>query len=199
MLVAWYETAVSQLKVGEYAIVAGIGDEALLGQTGWDWVQWCEALDDLGAASLSHREIASAVASQWPEVGGWWTQSITVGYERIRGLRAVGQARTDKTFAASKSRTFEIGIQTLYDAFSSDSMRARWLLESPTPRKCTPNKMVRWDWPDGTRVVLTFTEKGPTKSTVAVEHLKLASAAARTSVKAQWQTRFEALAQCLDE
>ena len=47
------------------------------------------------------------------KVPGWWAQTVTVGYERIKGLRAVGQRR-DGTFEANKSRTFAVPLARLY-------------------------------------------------------------------------------------
>ena len=41
---------------------------------------------------MSHTEIAAMVNKTW-KVDGWWSQTVTVGYERIKGLRARGQRR----------------------------------------------------------------------------------------------------------
>ena len=51
-------------------------------------------LDGWEAASRSHTEIARWLREEHG-VDGWYSQSITVGYERARGLRAPGERRTD--------------------------------------------------------------------------------------------------------
>jgi hypothetical protein len=52
------------------------------------------ALDYLGAKEMSHREIAALVSKKY-KIDGWWSQTVTVGYERINGLRARGQRRDE--------------------------------------------------------------------------------------------------------
>src|SRR4029453_15099822 len=76
------------------------------------------------AADKPHREIALFVSSLGtPE---WWTQTVTVGYERIKGLRENGQRR-DGGHEASKTRTFNVPVKTLFDAFANARKRKRWL------------------------------------------------------------------------
>jgi len=50
-------------------------------------------LDADNAAALPHREIAALVHEKHG-VGSWWTQMVTVGYERLKGLRDRGQQRS---------------------------------------------------------------------------------------------------------
>ena len=70
---------------------------------------------ELGSGSRLHREIAKWVEDQHPQVGGWWRQSVAVGYERIRGLRAVGQGR-DGCYTAGKSRTLPVSHEQVRKA-----------------------------------------------------------------------------------
>ena len=49
-----------------------------------------KALDRHGAAELAHGDIARLVNTKY-KVDGWWSQTVTVGYERIKGRRAKGQ------------------------------------------------------------------------------------------------------------
>ena len=57
------------------------------------------------------------------QVADWWCQTVTVGYERIKGLRVVGQRR-DGGFEASKSKTFTARLTRLYRAWSDARTRA---------------------------------------------------------------------------
>jgi len=180
-------------KPAEYAELAGTSDEAVRTKTGKDWAGWVEALDALDAAELSHRDIAKAVGERWPAIGGWWAQTVTVGYERIRGLRKKGQQRTTKLFDANKSRTFPVPVAELYGAFDA-RLRKRWLGEVDlTIRTSKKHQSMRISWPDGTDVHAWFTDKGPEKSSVAIQHKKLASAADVKRAKEAWAERFDRL------
>ena len=107
----------------EYAALAGMSDATIKEKTGCTWERWVKALDHQGAEKMSHREIAAMVNKTW-KIDGWWSQSVTVGYERIKGLRARGQRR-DGTYEASKSRTYHVPVETLFDAWANASVRDR--------------------------------------------------------------------------
>lgn len=175
----------------EYADLAGVSDDTVRAKTGLAWTEWVAALDTHGAVALDHTAIAAAVTAGWPEIGGWWSQTVTVGYERIRGLRQKGQLCTG-SFAASKSRTFIVPVAELFAAFE-EGTRERWMGASPVGRTARANRSVRLTWPDGTVVSAWFTDKGA-KSSVAIQHDKLASAAHREAEKAAWADRLTALA-----
>ncbi len=122
---------------------------------------------------------------------------ITVGYERIRGLREVGQ-RCDGQFQASKSKTFGVPISRLYKSFSVKRTRGRWLGKVDlTIRTSTVDKSMRMTWPDGTSVQAYFTAKGPKKSQVAIQHAGLAKKKDIASRKEFWTERFAALSDIL--
>jgi hypothetical protein len=161
-------------------------------KTGCTWERWVRALDRVQAYTWSHGEIAAHVREKY-EIPGWWAQGVTVGYERIKGLRAVGQRR-DGSFAATKSRTFSVPLVRLYRAFHDARTRARWLPGVRlTVRAAKRGKSMRITWPDRTSVAVGFTSKGPAKSAVAVEHEKLADRAAAARVKQYWAERLDAL------
>src|SRR5262249_51166769 len=90
-----------------YAGLAGMSDVSVAKKTGRTWAEWVRLLDKAGAAHKSHREIVEVVSSSG--MPDWWAQMVTVGYERIRGLRARGQRR-DGSYEATKSRTFAVPI-----------------------------------------------------------------------------------------
>ncbi len=176
----------------DYARLAGRSDAVLETRTGCTWERWVKALDRVQAYTWSHREIAAHVREKY-EIPGWWAQGVTVGYERIKGLRAVGQRR-DGSFAATKSRTFAVPLVRLYRAFHDARTRARWLPNVRlTVRAATRGKSMRITWPDRTSVAVAFTSKGPAKSEVAVQHEKLANRAAAARVKQYWTERLDDL------
>ena len=76
----------------DYATLAGRSDAALKANTGCTWERWVKALDRVAAHTWPHRRIAEYVSEKY-KVPGWWAQTVTVGYERIKGLRAkIGRA-----------------------------------------------------------------------------------------------------------
>ena len=107
-----------------YAKVGGMSDASVSKATGRTWAQWVGLLDRVGAARKPHPEIAKYVSSLGTP--GWWSQMVTVGYERIRGLRDRGQRRGGG-YGATKSRTFNVPAAQLFNAFANARQRRRWL------------------------------------------------------------------------
>lgn len=193
-----YTTARLQLvrkKVPEpnYAL-AGPSDAAVKKATGRDWREWVAILDAEKSAEKPHRDIARYVASLGTP--DWWSQTVTVGYERIRGLRAIGQRRGGG-FEANKSRTFAVPLSKLYKAFSTARLRAQWLPDKVVVRGATVNKRMRIAMADDTIVGIEFVAKGDTKSAVAIQHTKLPDKATAGKLKVWWAERFDALGEVL--
>ena len=181
----------------DYAALAGMSDDAVKAKTGCTWERWVRALDRDGAAELAHRDIAKLVHEKYG-IGSWWTQTVAVGYERIKGLRGHGQQR-DGSFGASKSRTFNVPVEALFEAWADADRRKRWLDGATVKvRTATAPKSMRLDWrdADGTLdglVAVGFFSKGKDKSSVALEHTKLPSRDAVNRLKAYWSERLDAL------
>jgi hypothetical protein len=189
-------SAAAVSRTVDYARLAGRSDAILKARTGCTWERWVKALDHAQAYTWSHREIAKHVSEKY-KVPGWWAQTVTVGYERIKGLRAVGQRR-DGSFEANKSRTFSVPLVRLYRAFHDSRTRARWLPGVDlTVRTATRGKSMRITWPDRTSVAVGFASRGAGKSQVAVQHEKLADRAAAARMKQYWAERLDALGQVL--
>ncbi len=177
----------------DYAAVAGMSDEALKKATGCTWERWVVALDHVHATEMSHREIAAFIREKY-KTPGWWAQMVTVGYERIRGLRDMGQRRGGD-YEMTKSKTLGVTLRRLYAAFSSPRARARWLPGVKlTVRTATPEKVMRLRWDDGTAVDVFFIARGKEKTQVAVQHRKLPTKSDAERMKAFWAERLEALA-----
>lgn len=186
----------ASLSTADFAALAGMSDEALEKKTGHPWAHWVETLDRIGAYEWTHTKIARYVKTECG-VPDWWTQAVTVGYERIKGLRAMGQRR-DGTFEASKSKTYAVSLSRLYAAWSTARARRAWLPDVKlTIRTAAANKSIRITWGDGTNVEAMFLGKGPSKSQVAVAHTKLKTKAEVAERKAYWEERLRALAHAL--
>jgi uncharacterized protein YndB with AHSA1/START domain len=172
-----------------------MSDAVIKQKTGCTWERWVKSLDYHGAQKMSHGEIAAMVKKTF-KVGDWWSQTVTVGYERIKGLRAKGQRR-DGTYEASKSRTFDVPVKTLFEAWADDSTRRRWLNgASVRVRKATSPKSMRLDWNESI-VAVGFTPKSNGKSAVAVQHTRLPDRDTAKSVKQYWSERLDALGDVL--
>ena len=177
----------------DYAALAGMSDEAVKKATGRDWASWVKTLDAVQANEKPHREIAQYVASLGTP--DWWSQGVTVGYERIRGLRDKGQRRGGG-YEANKSRTFAVPVAKLFDTMTSAAKRRKWMPVAMKVRTKTPHKTVRVSFDDGTLAQFYFLDKGA-KSTVAVQHQKLADRETANRMKEWWTERFDQLAELL--
>ena len=185
-------------RPSQYAAIAGKSDALVKERTGCTWERWVKALDRAKAHTWSHREIAKYVNQKY-KVPGWWAQTVTVGYERIKGLRAVGQ-RADGSFEANKSKTFPVPLERLYQAFVDSRTRARWLPGIQlSVRTATRNRSMRITWPDRTSLEVSFTSKGANRSQVALQHVRLPDQVAAARMKEYWAERLAAVEQVLKE
>jgi hypothetical protein len=174
-----------------------MSDEAIRRRTGRGWEEWFDLLDEWGAVERPHPEIARWLREE-RGVDGWDAQSVTVSYERARGLRAVGER--PEGFSITASKTVEVPVDRLFDAFVDESLRERWLPDGRLrERTATKPKSARFDWGDGeTRVVVGFDAKGDEKSSVALEHARLADAGEAERMKVYWRDRVAALKEVLE-
>ena len=177
----------------DFAELAGMSDAAITKNTGRAWEEWVRVLDGHAANQMQHSDIAKLVSDTYG-VRPWWTQAVAVGYERIKGLRALGQRR-DGSYEANKSRTFDAPAVAVFDAWADSAIRRRWLNEPGAKvRTATAPKSMRLGWPDGTIITVWFTAKGVSKTSVAVTHTKLADRETADQLKQYWAERLEALA-----
>jgi hypothetical protein len=179
-------------RATDFARLAGMSDEKVAAKTGRTWQEWVRVLDADRADAMRHRDVAALVHEKY-HVGDWWSQMVTVGYERVKGLRERGQ-RLDGNYEAGKSRTFDVPVKALFEAWANAATRRRWLDGvEPVVRTATSPKSIRLTWPDGTIVAVWFLAKGRTKSTAGVVQTKLRDRAASDKAKKYWTERLDAL------
>jgi uncharacterized protein YndB with AHSA1/START domain len=174
-------------------------DAAIRQRTGRGWEEWFELLDEWGAADRTHREIAGWVAEQQGVVPlAWNAQAVAGSYELARGLRVVGEKPDG--FAITTAKTVAVPVERLYDAVVDESLRERWLPGGELrERTATKPKSARFDWGESqTRVNVTFLAKSEGKSTLALEHRRLADADEAVRMKAYWRQRVAALQEVLE-
>jgi hypothetical protein len=188
--------AVPGVDPKDFAKLAGMSDAAIKKGTGCTWDKWVKSLDHNGAQNMSHAEIAELARKKY-KAPPWWGQMVAVGYERIRGLRVRGQQR-DGSYQASKSRTFNVPVDVLFDAWTDAATRKKWLnVAGVKVRTATKPKSMRIDFPGAGILSLNFAAKGATKSSVAIEQPKLPSKESVVVMKAEWSERFDRLAALL--
>ncbi|MGH2590696.1 MAG: DUF4287 domain-containing protein, partial [Actinomycetota bacterium] len=169
-----------------------VADEKVVEATGRGWDEWLRVLDEWGAPSHTHTEIARWLREKHG-VPGWYSQSITVGYERARGLRAPGE-RPDG-FAVGATRTIGVPVERLFESFDDETLRERWLPGADLRvRTATAPKSARYDWEDGTtRVIVAFDAIDRAKSRVAISHERLPDSDTAEEMKAWWRERLTGL------
>ena len=182
----------------DYEKVAGMSDAAVAKSTGKTWSEWAAVLDGMDAVSLGHRAIADHLYTNH-EISGWWTQMVTVAYERFRGLRDVGQRRGGG-YDVNKSKTIGVSVSRLYSAFEDAAQRDRWLPDVDlTIRTATVDKSMRCRLAGDAALDVHFTAKGDAKSTVSLQLRNLPDRGVAEEMKLFWGERLDGLKQLLLE
>jgi len=174
-----------------------VSDDKMRDATGRSHEQWFKILDRWGATERTHTEIARHVHDELG-VDGWWAQSITVSYERARGMRAVGQMKDG--WAINASKTVNVSVDDLFDAVVEERLRKEWLPDAElSVRTATKPKSSRFNWEDGsTRVNVSFEAKAPSKATVFVSHERLPDADSADAMKDYWRSALVELKTSLE-
>jgi uncharacterized protein YndB with AHSA1/START domain len=103
-----------------------ISDAAVKQATGKTWQEWFSLLDQHGAAKMSHKDIARWLHDEKLIESGWWCQSVTVEYEKERGLRVLGQTAS-AGFEVGVQKTFDMSPEAAWKLVTSDQGVAVWL------------------------------------------------------------------------
>ena len=198
---------IAQTKVANTK--GAISDAAVVRKTGKDLAFWYDVLDRFGAVEKGHTAAARHLYEEHG-VPGWYTQGITVSYERARGVRAVNQ-RCDGDFEVSASKVITTDARTLVKAFTDARRRARWTkqVDAGLAKALTggladkkskgfvirPDGMARfrYQW-DGTTVQLYAYPKAGGKLNVTVQHTRLPDGDAVEPYRKRWKAALAALA-----
>lgn len=181
--------AAPKKKAAKKKSAPGMSDAAVKAKTGKTWAEWIAALDKAGAKAMSHKEI-TALLSKRHKLADWWSQMVTVGYERAKGLRELHQ--TAKGFNTSVSRTLATGLDQLFEIWDEARTRGSFLKEAIAVTTRNPGKNMRFAWDkDGGKVEVRFTAKGPEKAQITIDHMGLANSAAVKRVKEFWADTLE--------
>jgi uncharacterized protein YndB with AHSA1/START domain len=166
-----------------------VSDEAMVRGSGRSHAEWFRLLDEWGATERSHTAIARWLV-EVEGAGSWWAQSITVAYERARGMRSPHEMAGG--YSVSATRTLTGDPAALLAAFTNVERRERWLPGAPMRQRPTRAALsARFDWDEPpSRVVVTIVPKEEGKATVAVSHERLPDAETAERSKAAWRARL---------
>ncbi|MCP2265775.1 hypothetical protein APR03_003133 [Promicromonospora thailandica] len=162
--------------------------------TGRGWEEWLAFFGRIGAADLSHHEIATAVLGELDGTGlenpAWWAQSAAVAYEQHIGRRIPGQ-RPDGTFQTSVSKATSLPMAALMDAWTAfaaadDDVRG---LVSADPRVSGTDKRITWraKGHDGESVVVISEPKKDGAASLVVQHLGAATPERNDEARELWR------------
>lgn len=181
--------------MSEISAKPDMSDDAVRAKTGKGWTDWLAELDAAGAKDWSHKEIVAHLGKT-TDLSGWWQQSVTVGYERLRGKRQVHE--TTEGFSANKSKTIDAPIQHVFACWVENKKRERWLDINPTYSTTHEDKALCFAWPDTKeRVSVGFSATVNDRTTVTIQHNKLPDEEAVKNAKAYWADRLDTLVSVL--
>jgi hypothetical protein len=173
-----------------------MSDEAVKARTGKDWADWFGTLDAAGATQLKHADIATLIADQFG-IPGWWSQMLTVEYERARGMRLRHQ--TTQGFSVSVTKTIDTSLTQLYATVAQPVQRKKWFPKGAfTPSSQTKNKYFRGAWKKTARLEMGFYSKGAGKAQIAVQINKLAKQSEVAAERDVWKSALTKLKTLLE-
>lgn len=148
-----------------------IGDDALRAQTDIGWNDWCDRIDAWPGHVDGHTAVAAWLHAEC-DLDGWWSQTITGGWERITGRRLPHQM-PDGTFTANTSRTVAVDANELRAALlDADDRRDLFPGHETELRSKPTSASIRIVLgPGSARFSLTARPDGRTTVTVAHERL----------------------------
>ena len=172
-----------------------MSDAAVKAKTGKDWKAWFALMDKVGANKLTHKDIAALLHDTY-KVPDWWSQMVTVEYERARGLRVKFQQAGGFTLNASK--TLPVPLAKLYGAVSDAKLRARWFPKGKYEITSTTDlKYFRAKWAGDTRLEINIYAKGDGKAQITIQQSRFADENAMEAMRGEWKKAIERLAALL--
>ena len=168
-----------------------VSDDAVQSKTGRGWNEWCDLIEAWPGRQDGHTAIASYLRDDLG-VDPWWAQTVTVGYERITGLRLPHQ-RPDGTFVADKSKTVTIDAAELRRMLLDSEDRRDLFPGHETALRSSPeSKSIRISLGPGVASI-SVEPKGEDRSRVAVSHERLPTFDDVAEWKFYWAEWLEAL------
>lgn len=178
-------------------------EETIQRETGRSWNEWVSAIDAGPGRGAGHTAIATWVRDD-QQIDAWWAQGVTVGYERITGLRLPGQM-PDGTFTISRSRTLDLDLEAFRAALWDESDRAELFPGFTVTARSRPGtKAPRFalaDGEDGRALGVLQVSMDPVKdrTRIVMTHEKLPSLEAGETWQGFWAEWLTALAEASEQ
>ena len=168
-----------------------VDNEAVEAATQRSWDEWCDVIDAWDGRDEGHAAIAAYLYDEHP-VDRWWAQTITVGYERITGLRLPYQM-PDGTFTATKTRTLAVAPQELREMLLDSERRTDLFPGLETELRSGPtSKAIRLKIGPGIALV-SLEPRGQDGTTITVAHEQLPAFELVEEWKHYWAAWFDTL------
>lgn len=185
------EQARPMASTRHWVAMPDLSDEAIRAGTGRGWEEWCDLIDGFEGRGEGHKAIVAYLRDEH-DVDDWWVQGVTVGYERITGLRLPHQM-ADGTFTANKSRTIAVDAAELRGVLLDNDQRRHLFPDIETVlRSRHTAKTIRLAVGGGVATI-TLEEQCPRRVKVVVEHKQLASIDAVEEWKFYWNDWLSAI------
>ncbi|NDK30669.1 DUF4287 domain-containing protein [Nesterenkonia haasae] len=113
-----------------------MSDATTRAKTGRGWNEWVALIDAGPGREAGHATIAAWIGDEHG-IDAWWAQTVTVGYERIAGLRLPGQM-PDGTFSVSRSKSVVMEWTELRSLLSDPVARSVLLPEMMSTERSKP-------------------------------------------------------------
>ncbi|MCB1164389.1 SRPBCC domain-containing protein [bacterium] len=194
-----------------------ISDAAVTKATGKGWAHWLGLLERWGAAAKGHKATAKHLQERHG-VAPWWAQTITVRFEKERGLREKNQVRGG--YQISVTRTIDVPLPRAWQAWTTARAWNRWFTtksrlnlreggrytnadgDTGEFRAIVPGDRLRFTWDNpkhcpGTLVEVRFAELGE-RCRITVQHSKLASKRDAEAMRGGWSWAMDSLRSWLE-
>jgi hypothetical protein len=192
-------------SVGSKGVVS---DAKTREKTGHALEHWFGVLDRFGGPDRGHTALARHLYDDH-SVPGWYSQGITVAYERARGVRAANQ-RCDGEYEVSASKVVAAKTADVIKALTDKRARARWAksldaglvkalaaaLDGPAAKRIVvrPDGLGRFRYKWGDTTVQMYLVPKAGKVSLVTTNSKLSGSAMVEERRTLWRAALEALA-----
>ena len=174
-----------------------ISTESVKKATGKIWSEWFSVLNKTGAKKMEHKDIAEMLNKKFG-LSSWWSQMVTVQYEReIKGRK---KHQTTKGYQISKSKTLPFSASKIFNAIQSTAKRKNWLKDyNFTITRSAKSKSIRGRWVDGnSNIEFQFYPKEKSKTQIVIQHNKISSPKEAEKMKRYWEMNLANLKNFLE-
>ena len=175
--------------------------EVIVATTGRDWDEWVRLIEAGPGRGAGHTTIATWLRDEL-DIDAWWAQAITIGFERITGLRLPGQM-PDGTFTVSRTRIVAADTAVLRAMLLDDADRVELIPRFDLALRSKPeSKALRFSFAqDGEPlgiVAFTFDSAPKDRARVTVTHEKLDSLDLGEHWKEFWSEWLDGVEEALE-